>query len=111
MTTQSVDVRGMSLSQSCYRAQGLYRFRRGFAIAERLGVLHSRSHGQQGAVGGVPEDDEDGGNVPTPQKEAHLWRRVGATFPDEEGVGDEKECAEREEGSDDEVGEIVADEK
>src|SRR5256885_16416965 len=74
-------------------------------------LLYRGTHGQQGSVGGVPKDPEDGGDIPTPQKKAHLGRGVGAIFPEEESVGDEKECAEREEGSDDEIGEGMADEK
>src|SRR5256885_12671046 len=115
MTTQSVDVRGMSLSQSCYSAEGLYRFVGRFAIAGSIEMsgrlLYRGSHRQQGSVGGVPKDAEDGGDVPAPQKQAHLGRGVGAIFPEEEGVGDEKESAEREVRSDDEVGEVMADEK
>src|SRR5256885_15477229 len=95
MTTQSVDVRGMSLSQSCYRAQGLYRFRGRFAIAGSIEMsgrlLYRGTHGQQGSVGGVPKDPEDGGDIPTPQKQAHLGRGVGAIFPEEESVGDRSE--------------------
>src|SRR5204862_472846 len=83
------------------RAEGLYRFLGRFAIAGSIEMsgrlLYRGSHRQQGSVGGVPKDAEDGGDVPAPQKQAHLGRGVGASCPEEEGVGDEKEWAEGEE--------------